>query len=103
MIAVSFFVEIAHVMKGGINDSHQFCLGRAARVLHAKPLNERSNVSSQRRRVNIFAKISRLLSLLESLSRERRLALTVRTRHSDREPNKVGDCALLDRRHSTVE
>ncbi len=71
VIAVLSFIQIAHVMKGDINHSHQFCFRRSARVLYAKSLDQRSNVSSQCCRVNVFAKVSRLLRLLESLSCQR--------------------------------
>src|ERR1700722_4954014 len=75
VIAVLSFLQIAHVMKGDINNSHQFWFRRAARVLYAKSLDERSNISSQCCRVNIFAKVSRLFSLLEALSCERQSIL----------------------------
>ena len=71
VIAVLSFLQIPHVMKGDINNSHQFRFRRTARVLYAKSLDQRRNVSSQCCRVHIFAKVSRLLSLLESLSCER--------------------------------
>ncbi len=37
--------QATKVLKGDINNSHQFWFRRAARVLYAKSLDERSNIS----------------------------------------------------------
>ena len=59
-------VFIAHVAKGGIDDSSQFCFGGSAGVLYTKPLDERRNVTSQSCGVDICPQISRLFRFLAS-------------------------------------